>query len=1039
MRNTLILIFAFTIFAGRASAQCNLKITDPDPVCFPATVNLTDAAITAGSVPANLVFTYWTDALATIAYLPYTTATAGTYYIKGDNGLGCTQVKPVVVTVTIPPTASISYAGTPFCRSVIGNQPVTITGTGAYTGGTYSSTAGLSINSGNGSITPSTSSAGTYTVTYTIPASGGCPTIPVTTSVTILAVPSAPLIGTITQPTCILPTGSVVLNGLPSPGSWTINSNPAGISVAGTGASTTITGLAAATTYTFTVTNSQGCTSAASGNVPIQAQPATPTAPVRGTITQPTCTVPTGSVILSGLPSPGSWTITSNPAGISVPGNNTTTATITGLIPGTTYTFIVTAQGCSSPQSGDVVILGQPNTPTAPIIGAITQPTCTVSIGSVELSGLPTPGGWIITSNPTGITLSGTAATATIGGLLAGTTYTFRVSNSDLCLSPPSANVIMQPQPLFPAAPVIGAITAPSCLVATGSVVLSELPAGSWIVRRTPGNVDTPGTTTTATISGIPSGTFNFSVRNASNCASPLSDDVVIPAQPAGLPVPVVGLIVQPSCAVSTGSVTLSGLPATGTWTLTRTPDNVQRTSSGPSITITGLPNSNTYTFSVSSATGCASLPSGDVAINDQPITPTAPKIGKITAPTCTLATGSVIFTDLPATGTWTLTRYPGTVKTSGSGVTDTISGIPSGNYVYQVENADKCVSPNSPEVVIPAPPPVPSAPVIGTITQPTASVPTGSVVLNGLPSGSWLLNRLPENVTTPGTTTSYTVSGLPGGAYTFTVRNASLCTSVPSAEIRISTPGPPTLIITDPPAVCFPATVNLKDSAIFEGSTGGLVYTYWTDTLATTAYPTPAAAVAGKYFIKGTTVSGFSTTKPVIATTVMMAVANAGPDQLLANEYSTALAAVLGEGETGVWSVVTGTGVISDTLDPGSEVTKLSSGDNILSWKVSNGVCPADSDKITITVGDIIIPTLITPNGDPNNEYFVILGLETLGKVEIVIFDRRGSQLYKNIEYDNKWNGVDYNENPLPNDTYFYHISTSTKRSFSGYIVIRR
>jgi len=51
---------------------------------------------------------------------------------------------------------------------------VTLTGTA---GGTYSSTAGLTINSSTGAITPSTSAAGTYTVTYNIPASGGCASI----------------------------------------------------------------------------------------------------------------------------------------------------------------------------------------------------------------------------------------------------------------------------------------------------------------------------------------------------------------------------------------------------------------------------------------------------------------------------------------------------------------------------------------------------------------------------------------------------------------------------------------------------------------------------------------------------------------------------------------------------------------------------------------------------------------------------------------------------------------------------------------------
>jgi hypothetical protein len=75
------------------------------------------------------------------------------------------------VTITAAPSATISYAGTPFCTSVGTSQSVTQTGTA---GGTYSSTAGLTINAGTGAITPSTSTPGTYTVTYTIAAAGGC-------------------------------------------------------------------------------------------------------------------------------------------------------------------------------------------------------------------------------------------------------------------------------------------------------------------------------------------------------------------------------------------------------------------------------------------------------------------------------------------------------------------------------------------------------------------------------------------------------------------------------------------------------------------------------------------------------------------------------------------------------------------------------------------------------------------------------------------------------------------------------------------------
>ena len=65
------------------------------------------------------------------------------------------------VTITAVPTATISYVGAPFCTSLVAAQSVTLTGTGAYTGGTYSSTAGLTIDGTTGAITPSTSTAGT--------------------------------------------------------------------------------------------------------------------------------------------------------------------------------------------------------------------------------------------------------------------------------------------------------------------------------------------------------------------------------------------------------------------------------------------------------------------------------------------------------------------------------------------------------------------------------------------------------------------------------------------------------------------------------------------------------------------------------------------------------------------------------------------------------------------------------------------------------------------------------------------------------------
>ena len=76
-------------------------------------------------------------------------------------------------------------------------------------------------------------------------------------------------LGTITQPTCSTATGSVELRGLPA-GSWSIN--PGNIS--GHTITYTVTGLAANSTYNFTVTTVAGCISS-NLRVSINSQPAT--------------------------------------------------------------------------------------------------------------------------------------------------------------------------------------------------------------------------------------------------------------------------------------------------------------------------------------------------------------------------------------------------------------------------------------------------------------------------------------------------------------------------------------------------------------------------------------------------------------------------------------------------------------------------------------------------------------------------------------------------------------------------------------------
>ncbi len=190
---------------------------------------------------------------------------------------------------------------------------------------------------------------------------------------TVNSVPSAPTTGSVTQPTCATSTGSFQINGYNASNTYVFT--PSVASTSGSGLVTANAG-----TYTFTVTNAVGCISSASSNITVNAQPATPSAPTAGAITQPTCAVATGSFTIASYNASSSYTFT--PIGPAVDGSGVVT-----LAAGATYTFTETnALGCESTASADVVIDAQPATPSAPVAGTITQPSCGVATGSFTIA-----------------------------------------------------------------------------------------------------------------------------------------------------------------------------------------------------------------------------------------------------------------------------------------------------------------------------------------------------------------------------------------------------------------------------------------------------------------------------------------------------------------------------------------------------------------------------------------------------------------------------------------------------------------------------
>jgi len=185
-------------------------------------------------------------------------STPGNYTITNTitAAAGCSAVSATfAITITAPQVATFSYPGSPYCKNAINPTP---TFTGGGVAGTFTSTTGLSINATTGAINLAASTPGTYTVTNTIAASGGCSVVVATAQVTITNLPQA-TIAYSDAFYCYNNTGSqaVTLTGTTG---GTFSASPTGLSISSTsGAFNVSTSPAGPYTVTYTMAAAGGC------------------------------------------------------------------------------------------------------------------------------------------------------------------------------------------------------------------------------------------------------------------------------------------------------------------------------------------------------------------------------------------------------------------------------------------------------------------------------------------------------------------------------------------------------------------------------------------------------------------------------------------------------------------------------------------------------------------------------------------------------------------------------------------------------------
>ena len=780
---------------------------------------------------------------------------------------GCTGTKNAQQSITVTPNTSIA--------SVTGVSSICISGTTTYTansvvlgGGTgswsSSNSAIATVDSVTGIVTGI--AAGTSNIIYTI--TGGCSGTK-TAQQSITITPNAS-IGSVTgiSPICISGTttytaNSVVLGG--GIGTWSSSNT----SVATVNSSTgVVTGISAGTSnIIYTITG--GCSGTKTAQQSITISPNASIASVTGS--SPICisgttTFLANSVVLGG--GTGTWS-SSNTAVATV---NSLTGVVTGISAGTSNIIYTITGGCSGTKTAQQSITINPNASIASVTGISNlciSTSTTFTANSAILGG--GSGTWSSSNNAVATVNASGLVTATGAGSC-NITYTITGGcGGTVTASRPIT--VFSGIPTTPGIPIAPAGQSSSlCPIAYGLMysIPAVVNATSYTWNVPSGWTITSGQGTTAIVvdAGVQStGSKNISVTATNACGSSTSPNYVATVGTFGYVDAGIDLIL---CAGTT-SVTLS---ATGGGA---TNINNDLTWSAPSGSFSNNSKANaTYTIDNSIATNGGSVT----------LTATVRAEGS-----CPVSTDQMTITVLPPV---TATITGTTTICSGSTTNITFNGTPNTTVSYTVTGV------------------------------------AGSSTINIGASGTAVL-------TTPAlsSSTTYTLTSIDystGKSCNRTISGSAIVTVNP---IPIVNPGGPNTVCQSNS----PSAITLSGATVSGGATtaawsitsggGSLSSTAQTSTPASVTY-TPVANYSGNVILTLTTNAPTACSPTSATRTIVVNAAptvNAGGADVVCQSASpsaiTLSGATIGGGATtAAWSVTSGGGTLSNTLQTASPAT---------------------------------------------------------------------------------------------------------------------
>lgn len=596
------------------------------------------------------------------------------------------------------------------------------------------------------------------------------------------------------------------------------------------------------TTYTVSSTTSTGCNLTKDVIVTVNDTPVVTTQPLLAQqVCQNAATTTLSFVATAGGGSSISayqWfisTTNSNTGGTLLPFATNATFIPSSANVGTVYFYcrVTNSNGCTTvTNTSQLTVYAIVATP---VLQAPTQPTCASPTGSVVVT---SPAGANFEYSIDGTTYqSGT----TFSGLTPGTTYNITARNITTGCVSAQRSVTINALPTEPA-PSASETIQPTCTTPTGTVTVTS-PSGANYEYSAGGAYQT-GTS----FSGLAPGPHNITVRNnITGCVSAATVVTVsaIPTEPA----PVASVTTQPTCAVPTGTITVSSPLGA----------NYEYTAGGPyqsSVTFSNLTNSTSYTiFARNNATGC--LSTGFVvtvgAIAGAPPQPTI----TVVQTGCTNSTGSITVTT-PLGGNYEYSI--GAAYQAGT----SFSNLPAGN-AYQVTVRDintGCISTpldTSMDAIPVLPPP--------TISQPQISYCQNAVAVALTATGinlQWY-NSLTGGV---GSSTAPTpVTTVPGVFKFYVSQKNGVCESARDS-VTVTVSAAPALPVTTGNTTTY--CENAAAIPLTATGTNLLWYTFANGGSPLPGTPTPNTAVTGNttYYVSQT-INGCEGPRAAIVITV--------------------------------------------------------------------------------------------------------------------------------------------------------------------------